>query len=81
MGEIIKTYINQWIAGQLWPTHKDFGLSTGHVRIQYNDRFFVLGSQRGFLKDDKELLTKDEYMALEAQYIETAKEKEVTHAY
>ena len=81
MGEIIKTYINQWIAGQSWPTHKDFGLSTGHVRIQYNDRFFVLGSQRGFLKDDKELLTKDEYKALEAQYIETAKEKEVTHAY
>lgn len=81
MGEIIKTYINQWIAGQSWPTHKDFGLSTGHVRIQYNDRFFTLGSQRGFLKDDEAFLTKDEYKALEAQYIETAKEKEVTHAY
>ena len=81
MGEIIKTYINQWIAGQSWPTHKDFGLSTGHVRIQYNDRFFVLGSQRGLIKDDEAFLTKDEYKALEAQYIETAKEKEVTHAY
>ena len=81
MGEIIKTYINQWIAGQSWPTHKDFGLSTGHVRIQYNDRFFTLGSQRGLIKDDEAFLTKDEYKALEAQYIETAKEKEVTHAY
>jgi hypothetical protein len=79
MGEIIKTYINQWLTGQSWPVHKDFGLSTGHVRILYNDRFFGLPTHVHRYREN--FPQRDEYEALEAQYIETAKEKEVTHAY
>ncbi len=79
MGEIIKTYINQWLTGQSWPVHKDFGLSTGHVRILYNDRFFGLLSRIHYYREN--FPQRDEYEALEAQYIETAKEKEMTHAY
>ena len=77
LGSIVKEYIGLWLKGERWPAHADFGLATGHVRILYNEHFFE--EKTGMVYNYKLLL--DDYKKLEAQYSETALEKEGTHAY
>ena len=77
LGSIVKEYIGLWLKGERWPAHADFGLATGHVRILYNEHFFE--EKTGMVYNYKLLL--DDYKKLEAQYKETALEKEGTHAY
>ena len=74
---IVQAYIGLWLSGVLWSAHADFGLATGHVRILYNEHFFE--EKTGMVYNYKLLL--DDYKKLEAQYKETALEKEGTHAY
>jgi hypothetical protein len=81
LGTVLEDYIGQWLREEPWPAHRDFGLATGHVSILYNQRFFELAPQRIFLQGNPYLLTLEEYKALEAQYMETALEKEASHAY
>lgn len=77
LGSIVKDYIGLWLKGEPWPAHADFGLATGHVHIRYNEHFFE--EKTGMVYNYK--LLPDEYKKLEAQYKETALEKEAGHAY
>ena len=82
LGSIIKDYIGQWLEGKPWPAHKDFGLSTGHVYIQYNSRYFALIHKRAlWLAASPCLFTLEEYKDWEARYIPSALEQEANHAY
>ena len=76
IGSIVRDYINRWAQDESWPEHETFGLATGHVRIAYNERFYL---SMGFLSDWP--ISKDKWRALEAQYQSAALEKEVSHAY
>ena len=76
IGAIVTDYINRWWQDETWPEHETFGLATGHVRIAYNERFYL---SMGFLSDWP--ISKDKWRALEAQYQSAALEKEVSHAY
>ncbi len=77
LGGVLKEYINLWLKEESWPAHADFGLSTGHVSILYNPRFFE--EKTGMVYNYKLLL--EDYRKLEAQYTQTALEKEASHAY
>ena len=77
LGAVVKEYIQKWLREESWPVHADFGLSTGHVSIQYNPRFFE--EKTGIVYRFKLLL--EDYRKLEAQYTQTALEKEASHAY
>ena len=81
LGRIVKDYIRQWLEGISWPSHQDFGLSTGHVYIQYNQRFFALVDKRLFVQASHCLFSREQYEAWEAQYRQTALEKEAGYAY
>jgi len=83
LGSIVKDYIGQWLEGKPWPAHKDFGLSTGHVYIQYNSRYFALIHKRAllWLAASPCLFTLEEYKDWEARYIPSALEQEANHAY
>lgn len=81
LGGIVKDYICQWLEGKSWPSHREFGLSTGHVYIQYNPRYFATVGKRLIMRASPCLFTEEQYKAWEAQYRETALEKEATHAY
>lgn len=76
LGAIVTDYINRWAQDETWPEHETFGLATGHVRIAYNERFYL---SMGFLSGWP--ISKDKWRALEAQYQSAALEKEVSHAY
>lgn len=77
LGAIVKDYLDLWLREEPWPAHADFGLSTGHVSIVYNPRFF---EEKIGLAYEYKLLMED-YRQLEAQYKNTALEKEASHAY
>ena len=77
LGAVVKDYIQSWIKEESWPAHADFGLSTGHVGILYNPRFFE--EKTGMVYNYKLLL--EDYKKLEAQYLKTALEKEARYAY
>lgn len=85
LGGIVKDYIGQWLDGEPWPAHQDFGLSTGHVYIQYNPRYFEriprYVNPIGFLLGGSCLFTQEQYMEWEARYRPIALEQEASHAY
>lgn len=76
LGGILKEYVLQWAQGSPWPAHADFGMSTGHVSVSFNERFFnhVLGK----LEDWPVSL--NQWVALESEYKDKALEKEAGHA-
>ena len=83
LGGIVKDYIGRWLDGEPWPDHQDFGLSTGHVYIQYSPRYFELIHKRLYtwLQNSPCLFTQEQYMEWEARYKSIALEQEVGHAY
>ena len=85
LGGIVKDYIGQWLEGEPWPAHQDFGLSTGHVYIQYNPRYFERIPRYvfpvSFLVYSSCLFTQEQYMEWEARYRPIALEQEASHAY
>lgn len=81
IGSIVKEYISMWFEGKSWPVHQDFGLSTGHVYIQYNSRYFVKADKRLFLKSSPCLFTAEQYKTWEEEYFQPALEMEVANAY
>lgn len=83
LGSIVKDYIDLWLEGGPWPDHQDFGLSTGHVYIRYNPRYFELSPKQLllWLEDLPCLFTQEQYMEWEAQYRPIALEQEASHAY
>ncbi len=83
LGSIVSDYIGQWLEGKPWAIHQDFGLSTGHVYIQYNSRCFALAPKRLILVLEKShyLFTQEQYNEWEAQYKPIALEQEASHAY
>jgi hypothetical protein len=85
LGGIVKDYIGRWLEGEPWPAHQDFGLSTGHVYIQYNPRYFERIPRYvhllSFLLSGSCLFTQEQYMEWEARYRPIALEQEASHAY
>lgn len=83
LGGIVKDYIGRWLEGEPWPAHQDFGMSTGHVYIQYNPRYFELSQKRLllWLEGSPCLFSQEQYMEWEAQYRPIALEQEASHAY
>lgn len=83
LGSIVKDYIGQWLEGKPWPDHRDFGQSTGHVYIQYNQRCFeVIHKQLIlWLEDCPYMFSQEQYMEWEARYKPAALEQEASHAY
>ena len=81
LGAIVKDYIGRWLASEPWPAHEDFGISTGHVYLKLNPRYFEIAGTRMFYRSSPCLFSEDQYKAWEAQYKETALEKEASHAY
>lgn len=81
LGGIVRDYIHQWLEGKTWPAHQDFGLTTGHVYIQYNTRYFAVVDKQLFIAASPCLFPLEQYEAWEAQYRPTALEKEASYAY
>ena len=83
LGGIVKDYIGQWLDGEPWLAHQDFGLSTGHVYIQYNPRHFELNHKQLilWLEDSPYMFSQEQYMEWEARYKPAALEQEASHAY
>lgn len=85
LGGIVKDYIGHWLEGEPWPAHQDFGLSTGHVYIQYNPRYFEriprYVNPISFPLGGSCLFTQEQYMEWEARYRPIALEQEASHAY
>ena len=83
LGSIVKDYIGRWLEGDPWPAHQDFGLSTGHVYIQYNARYFELSPKQLLLwmEELPYMFTQEQYMEWEARYRPIALEQEASHAY
>ena len=77
LGGIVKEYFTAWVQDNSWPAHSDFGMSTGHVRINFNERFYshVLGNVEGWP------LSLAAWKAMENQYKTKAIEKEAGYAY
>lgn len=75
LGSVVKEYVADWVRGDSWATHADYGLATGHVRISFSERFYhqPLGSIWP--------LSMSEWEALVDGYKENALEKEVGHVY
>lgn len=76
LGGIVKAYLSQWVQGSPWPAHADFGLATGHVRIQFNERFFThpLGKMESWP------VSQAVWNALHNKLKDIALEKEARHA-
>ena len=83
LGGIVKDYIGRWLEGEPWPAHQDFGLSSGHVYIRYNPRYFAIIHKRRFnwMSRSSCLFTQEQYMDWEARYKPIALEQEASHAY
>ncbi len=77
LGGIVREYVSEWVQNSSWPAHADYGMSTGHVYISFNGRFFHnYGS-----KDESWPFSLDAWTALENQYKDNALEKEAGYAY
>ena len=77
LGGIVKEYVSGWAQNSPWPAHADYGMSTGHVYISFNDRFF-----EHFASQTVDWpLSLDAWTALENQYRDKALEKEAEYAY
>ncbi len=76
LGAIVTEYINRWWQDESWPEHETFGLATGHVRIAYNERFYL---SVGGLPEWS--IGRDAWRTMEEQYTPIALEKEVSHDY
>lgn len=77
LGGILKEYVSGWAQNSPWPAHADYGMSTGHVYISFNDRFF----HHPMSQDEGWPLSLDAWTALENQYRDKALEKEAGYAY
>ena len=77
LGGVLKEYVSGWAQNNPWPAHADYGMSTGHVHIDFNPRFFSLFADI----DGNWPLSQAAWTALENQYMEKALEKEAGHAY
>ena len=77
LGGILKEYVFEWAQDNPWPAHADYGMSTGHVYISFNDRFF----HHPMSQDEGWPLSLDAWTALENQYKDKALEKEAGYAY
>ena len=77
LGGIVKEYVSGWAQNSPWPAHADFGMSTGHVYISFNGRFFHHPMSQGVDWP----LSLDAWTALEKQYKDKALEKEADYAY
>ena len=76
IGAIVQEYIDSWAQDETWPEHETFGMTTGHVRICWNERFYsCLGAWADWP------ISQEAWKALETQYKPTALGKEVSHAY
>ena len=77
LGGIVKEYVSGWAQNSPWQAHADYGMSTGHVYISFNDRFF-----EHFASQTVDwTLSLDAWTALENQYRDKALEKEAGYAY
>lgn len=77
LGGILKEYVSEWAQDNPWPAHADYGMSTGHVYISFNGRFFHHPMSQGVDWP----LSLDAWTALENQYRDKALEKEAGYAY
>ena len=77
LGGILKEYVSGWAQNSPWPAHADYGMSTGHVYISFNDRFFEHYASQSV----DWTLSLDAWTALENQYRDKALEKEAEYAY
>ena len=77
LGGILKEYVSGWAQNSPWPAHADYGMSTGHVYISFNGRFFHHPISQGVDWP----LSLDAWTALEKQYKDKALEKEADYAY
>ena len=77
LGGVLKEYVSGWAQNNPWPAHADYGMSTGHVHIDFNPRFFFLFAD----VVDNWPLSQTAWTALENQYMEKALEKEAGYAY
>lgn len=77
LGGILKEYVSEWAQDNPWPALADYGMSTGHVYISFNGRFFHHPISQGVDWP----LSLDAWTALENQYRGKALEKEAGYAY
>ena len=73
----MREYVSEWVQESSWPVHADYGMSTGHVYISFNERFFRYPGARS----ESWPLSLDAWTALENQYKDNALEKEAGYAY
>ena len=77
LGGIVREYVSEWMQNSSWPAHADYGMSTGHVYISFNGRFF----QNFASNNESWPFSLDAWTALENQYKDKALEKEAGYAY
>jgi len=77
LGGIVREYVSEWVQNSSWPAHADYGMSTGHVYISFNGRFFHNYAS----KNESWPLSLDAWTVLENQYKDNALEKEAGYAY